>query len=795
VSTLVATYLIATIVVLASLLVGRAFLLVLGRRQASYLEGAVGIGILLIVCSIAIRLPGDTTTSLLASGVLVAASLIFLISRDESIFGPGFGVAAPVALLSALIASLPFITSGHIGIPGVGLNNDMAQHLVDTDYLVNPTGPKPSGIVNGYPIGPQSVAGSVATLLGQEPLRGFLGLLVALPVLLGITSLGALRDLPGWRRILGGGLVAGAYLTASVLGISGFKELLLGMFLIAFALGLREIERNEEGMVAVVAGLAVITVATVPVYGFPGLAWLGLTFVAWAVAELVVAERERPGNARELLRRSKRYALPALGVLVVLGVALLPRAIDFIDSGAISTVRHTDSKLRFIISPFETLGIWPSGNWLLGTSDVSHYWIFGLIGLAGLTFGLIWWLRKRDLALPAAVAAAIIVYVGIRATHGGLYIQAKALVVPASLVMLVALSALLAPGGGWLKRGLTVVFVALAAYSSFLALRDSIVAPDNRAHELAGFRSTIDGQRVLSLTSDRFTDYYLRSSEVFSPSFNAENRVSSQVTKDQRLPIDFDSVPTNVLNEFPYALTTSAAYQSHAPPGWTLVKQSESYKLWKRTGTTPPIAILYEEARPGRVFRCNVSRLTPFRSVGGEAFVWPRPQIAKRPYWKIEGKPNRSSQGGLVLPPGQKASQTIQLGAGTYDISLQYVTPVAGVTVSAPGLDEHVPAGVDAAIPYRADQGPYWPVGQMTTSGGPVTFTVQADQVDAFQRLLGVDNPAVIGNLTAVKTTGFETLPTASACSRYVDHLINAPQLNHPRFQGHAPSQLKKPTG
>src|SRR5262249_18451066 len=160
---------------------------------------------------------------------------------------------------------------------------------------------------------------------------------------------------------------------------------------------------------------------------------------------LVVAERERPGNARELLRRAKRYALPALGVLVVLSVALLPRAIDFINSGAISTVRHTDSKLRYIISPFETLGIWPSGNWLLGTSDVSHYWIFGLIGLAGLTFGVVWWLRKRDLALPAAVAAAAVVYLGIRATHGGLYIQAKALVVPASLAMLVALSALFAP--------------------------------------------------------------------------------------------------------------------------------------------------------------------------------------------------------------------------------------------------------------------------------------------------------------------------------------------------------------
>src|SRR5262249_31784003 len=148
-------------------------------------------------------------------------------------------------------------------------------------------------------------------------------------------------------------------------------------------------------------------------------------------------------------------------------------------------------------------------------------------------------------------------------------------------------------------------FVALAAYSSFLALRDAVVAPDNRFHELADFRDDVDGQNVISLTSDRFADYGLRTAQVFSPAANAEYHVEPQATKNHRLPIDFDSVPARILNEFPFAVTTSAVYQSQAPPGWTLVKQSESYKLWKRTGVTPPIAVLYEEARPGRVYHCK----------------------------------------------------------------------------------------------------------------------------------------------------------------------------------------------
>ena len=130
--------------------------------------------------------------------------------------GPAVGIAIPVALLSLLLASFPFIASGHIGIPGVGLNNDMAMHLVDVDYLVDPSRPEPQSVINGYPLGPHSLVGTVVSVLGTQPLYGWLGLLVAVPVLTGITALGGLRELPGGRRLLAAVLVAFAYLAASV---------------------------------------------------------------------------------------------------------------------------------------------------------------------------------------------------------------------------------------------------------------------------------------------------------------------------------------------------------------------------------------------------------------------------------------------------------------------------------------------------------------------------------------------------------------------------------------------------
>jgi hypothetical protein len=780
-------------------------MLALGRHRASFLEAAVGLAVLILVSTVAIRLPGHATTSVAFFLLIVAASLVFLLVRSEAILGSAVGVAIPVAVVTVVLTSLPFIANGHIGIPGVGLNNDMAMHLVDTDYLLDPSGPQPQSIVNGYPIGPHSLVATVSDLIGTEPLNGWLGLLVIVPVLTAITTLGALPELRGGWRILAAALVALAYLTASVLGIAGFKELIAGMFLIAFAIGLRELKRTPDGRVAVLIGLALITAAMVPVYTLPGVAWLALIAALWAGAHLLRIRAESgPQGVRQTIRDSARILIPAAILLAVVGLIELPKVIDFVQSGSIHNVEATNSKLRFVVSPLETLGIWPSGNWLLGTHDFSHgwlYWLFGLIGIAGLVYGLVWWIREHSYAVPAAVVSGIVVYLVTKYVEsGGLYILAKAAVVPASVVMLLAVVALFAPGGGPGKRVFAVVFVALAAYSSFLALRDTVVASTGRLDQLAEFRGQVAGQSVLALTSDRFTDYALRTATVSSPAYNSEIRVPSTGAKTQRLPVDFDSVPFDVLNQFPYAVTTSAVYQSQAPPGWTLAASNSSYRLWKRTGTTPNLAILAEEARPGRVFRCKNPKFRAVLAGGGEAVVWPRPVIAKRLYWKAGTAGGVVTEGGVRaggaqldnnLSPGQTASQTINLAPGQWKLSIQYVSPVTGIEVRAPGLATHLPSGMDAAIPYRPDQGPYWPAGELTSKGGPITVSVQADDVNWLQKVLGVDAPAVIGNLTAVNRAGFRKVATASACGLYVDHVIGGSVPSRPGQTGKKKSSGK----
>jgi hypothetical protein len=177
--------------------------------------------------------------------------------------------------------------------------------------------------------------------------------------------------------------------------------------------------------------------------------------------------------------------------------------------------------------------------------------------------------------------------------------------------------------------------------------------------------------------------------------------------------------------------------------------------------------------------------------------------IAKRLYWKAgtgggvvtEGGVSAAKQAPLDnnLAPGQSASQQISLAPGRWELSIQYVSPVTGITVSAPGLIRHLSSGMDAAIPYRPDQGPYWPVGKITTHGGPITVSVTADDVNWFQRVIGVDAPAVIGNLTAVNPKGFKPVPTASACRLFVDHIIGAQQISNTK--GRAPQGKQRSNG
>lgn len=822
---MLATYGAAALIVVASLLIGRAFLELLGRRQTWWLESSIGLAILLVTCSLTTRIhfgaedagtiPERAELSLIACAVLLVASIAYL--RFRFLDRRTLAIAAPVVALTVLIASLPFISVGALGIPGIGVNNDMAAHLIWADWLQNPTGPSPNGIRIGYPLGPHGLVAMLSDLLGSEPFYMFLGLLIAIPVITALTALNLLRSLPPVKRTGAAALVAMPYLAASTFGIAGFKEMLAGLFLISFALILRTLPRTTEGRIGLIGGLAALGAGTVACYSYAGLAWLAGTFGLWALAELVVAWRQ--GRSAEV-RAELRRAAPLLGLgLAALGLLILselPRIKDFIDSGAADTITSTDSKLRFPVPAPEALGVWPSGEWLFGYGErgLDSWQLFAAIGLVAFVFAGVWWSRRGEVALLAAVGASAVVYIG-TLSQAGLYVEAKALQVPAALLMLFILGALLLrPGsaerpagtgpdgsepdgpddglrerratersGIGLRAVIAVPFIALAAYSSFLALRDAVIAPDDRFRELQQFSEQIEGKGVLDLTSDRYAAYYLRSGEVRSPAKNAEDKFVGRPGKDFRLPVDFDSVFASDQDTYDFAVTTDAEYQSGAPPNWEEADRTESYVLWRRAGPTPFVGVLAEEARPGRVFRCSNPKLARLRDRRGVAITWPRPVIAKRLNWdKGEGASEQTTR----LEPGESASQTITLPAGRWDLSFQYTSEIASLEVTAGDLSAEMPPGVEGAIPFRPDEGPYWPVGELTSDGEPLEISVRANTLSRLQRLLGVDAPAAIGNVAATRLEDRSARTLAASCGAYIDHYyLGAPgALGGQRKQG-----------
>jgi hypothetical protein len=759
---LVATYVCAFVLLALSLLVGRGLLVLFGRREASFIEAAVGVAVLVLASSVAIRLPGGEKTSIAAVVLLALGAVGVLVWKRDRILGPNVGLAIPPAIVTVLLVSFPFVSSGHLGLPGVGVNNDMAMHLVFADWLVDPAGATPPGIVQGYPIGPQALVASVTEALGTEPLRGYIGLIIAVPVMIAIASMAVLRDLSPVARILGAAFVPVAYLSAAVLGIASFKEQLMALWLISFALALRQISRRGEGRVAMVIALAAICGGVVAAYSYPGLGWMLGTAVLWAAFELWSIRREGPpGRVREVVREAVPVVAVVAGLMLVLGLTQINRVLEFLDAGAFDIVTGTDSKLRYTVSPFEALGAWPSGYWLLGSGDVDLSWLFGALGVVALGYAVAWAIRRRELALLAALGAAVIIYIG-TVLIGGRYVEAKALAIPASLIMLLILAALLRRDDRWsvARAALAALFIGVAAYSSFLALRDTTVAPPDRFEELSELRDEIAGRRVIIFTSDRYSDYYLRGAEILSPAINAERHLPGRPGKGQRLPVDFDSVFANQLDDFDYAVTTRADYQSGAPPNFEKVRETESYILWKRTGPTPFFGLLAEEARPGRIFRCAREKYRRLLDRNGVAIVWPRPVIAKRLYWEPDKQ----------LAPGEEASQAIELPPGRWDLSMQYQSEVVPLEVEVQREAFEIPPGVEGAIPFRGAQGPFWPVGSIDSDGGEVEITVRANEISGLQKLLGVDAEAEIGNLVATRLNDIETPEFVEACGFYLDH-------------------------
>jgi hypothetical protein len=775
----------AALIVAASLTVGQAALTLCGRRDDRAVAGPVGLALLLVAAGLTAAAGGRGVAiaialgllTLVGAGVLVRSGLP-QVARDERI------AAISASLGAGVFAALPFFAAGAVGILGVGLvNDDMASHLLLADWLDERFRPEPVLIDQGYPIGPHALVAGLGTLLGARTVDVFAGLILALPAIAAFAICAYLRDLRALPRIAVSIVAAVPYLAAAYLAQEAFKEPMLALFVLAFALLL-----PASGSPRRAVALGLLAAGTVYVYSFPGLAWLAGAALVWGTIEAI--RGRRPGRTTLL------GAAAAAAALVVTVAPDIGRVLDFGDFRALDPDRANEGGLGNLpghISPLEALGIWPTSEFRLSLSASSVpaivFYACGMFGLLAFALGLPRWLRRHGTAIPAALLTALVLYLAARA-FGTVYTSAKALAIAAPLLTLITLGGLLAaqrgppatessskPRSTRLARALpalAAVFAIAAAASSFLILRQAPVAPEAHAKELAEIRPLVQGEKLLFLGRDNFVLWELRGSKPFTavrnfydPYYVQPNLELEQVFSK----FDFDSVTGEDLNRFRYVLTTRAAYGSSPPPGYEAVKETDTFVLWERgaegVGQRRPGE---HDAAPGAVRECTAQ---PGPTAGRAAVFGREPIVVSAAEWS-----------GTTVESGEVKTVALAVPEGRWAVSLQYDS-TRPLTLAEPRDSSSAGTGFAHTLPANLDyrgSTPFYPAG--TIEGGrEYVLGASVESPPFLGELLGAHSVAHLGALALTRVTGSgpsaasrpypgdsaRVLPLANGCGRYVD--------------------------
>ena len=754
-------FLSALAVVLASVLLGAALCC---RRDWTWTAPAVGLAALTLIALVAVRLPGHGATAAGAVALALAVSVATLVRARVDLRPLLAGL--PVAAAVLAFCALPFIANGRVGELGASALDDLWFHMSQAEVL-RTEGTSRQVLADGYPIGPHAAVAALADGTGVGVDAAFTGLLLAAPVLLALVALAAFEGVPWPLRMLGAALVAVPYLLVSYLAEGAFKEPLLALFFLAFAMALREAVGAGRLELRHAAAMVLTAAGGVAAFGPTALVWPAGTLACLGILEF--APRARTGlrvpHARALL-------LGGAGFLAAVAVVVLAaRSSGFFSSGPGRFIDDRGAGGNFVgqISPFEAFGIWPTPDFRFTRGAKSWLEPGAALAAASVLFGGLWCWRRRERVLLAAALAGVAVYAVARPVTLA-YFSGKALAVVAPILTLIAIRGLLGLAlplarPAWSRRTAAAValalFAALAGYSSALALRAAHVRPHDRGPDLAAFRPLVDGADVLYLGRDGFVGWDLRGPRVAGfqaargPRLRPLIVVPSKSTSGP-LPaaVDVDSPGPGALDAYRFVVTSRTAYASAPPPNLEPIARTRWHVLWRRRGPTPVRSILREGEAPGAVLDCRTAESRTLSREAGTAWVRPRPVLGGVDSWtQADGSP----AGAGATASGRPLAQRLELGSGTWEISLRYYSDV-DLNVVIGSERRSLPA-------YLGDRSTYVAIGRVT-GGGPVRVEV----TPAARRPIDMVRPVLLGDLAATRVDDRgQEVPLRRACGRYVD--------------------------
>jgi hypothetical protein len=768
--------------------IGQGVLAVCGYRRWRWWAPALGYAVLLIVVGQMIRAHGHLLTLVVIAALLAIAPLALRSVRAalrEALPDLG-GLGVLVLFLSAI----PFLAIGRTGVLGATVSNDMSQHLVGAFYLRTHDSMLPMAaiggdlITTGYPLGPHSIAATLSRVSGLGEEQTFSALTLAIPVLTAFAAVGVVPAARRGARWAVATVVGVGYLPAAYLAQGSFKEIGQALLVLAAAVALNDVadvtpngSRRRGAIRLLVRGIPIglLVAGAVYNYSYGGASWI----IAMAVLFIIGQIAREP---RAIGTTVRRLGLAAIGAVVVGVIAIAPevhRIQNFRHSIFGQEPHENHGNLTHAINPLEALGVWYSGDFRFNPDPRWLSYAVSFVALGALVYGLGWCWRRRQLGLPAALVAAIAVWVEL-ATTRNIYNAAKGLVVIAPIATALIAAPLAA---AWSARvveprrrrvllaaraiGVGLLFAAVIA--SLAVLRWAPVGLGPHETELNSMRPLVHGKKVLFLTNDHFAQWELRGAQLYvtSPLY-APGHLVQHPQKLGGNPIDADNYGSRDLDKVDFIVTSGAPYQSQIPPNWKLALRTPSFRLYRRRGRTPEREPAEPPGAPGAVLDCRNPRVAqslhaPPLGRNPRAGTLPAPVV-------------RDTWTGSIAQPGKTASMRVRLPRGRWDVSLQYVS-TTGLDVRGPRLNQQI-------APNYGIITPYWPAGTLTSDGRPFTLAVTARERTWLGQLLGAPYPTRTalspGNapLWHVALTRHGETPrrvsARSACGRYVDWLAPA---------------------
>ncbi len=606
----------------------------------------------------------------LAIALLVIVSLAGLaLARDGLRARLNLGWPGAAGLAAYVLYMLPVIAYGHWTWSGYDFVNDSAFEMLLANHVkgfgtllgnIPETSEREflvSYLNSGYPLGTQTLLGTLSGLTGADVAVLYQGFIASLAAIGAVALSTVMRGLLNARRAAFAGLAAiGANLTYQYALQGGIKEIgLLATLCAILAFGREAISMRQPYRAA--ALLAVAGAAALATYNAVAAPFLGALTLFLGLSVVLVHRR--------LPTMSWAGPLVAGGVLAsVLAIPSLMTFTTFFNvahagQGSTGIGASQFGQLMRVLPLSQISGVWLAGEYRLPIA-ADEAALFTAIASAVILLALIptlaWalWRRQAGVLLAIGTVGLVMLIVFPRVSP---YAQGKLLAICSPAVVLVAFAGLLSLRGRWvapvgaLAAGLLVLAILA---SDLLAYGYDRVAPTARIEAIRQTGDRFSGEGpVLWQEFEEYAKYFARAAKISVP-FEALTPQQVQLRSPTYFYghyFDLDEELLSFVEGYPIIVTRRSPAASRPPANYRLVYENAFYLGWRRTSRPQVLRHLPEQQlySPSAVVGCAALRETVAKAPAGtELIAAVSPELR---WYEPLYSPDRSFGWGMV--PGQ----------------------------------------------------------------------------------------------------------------------------------------------